>query len=125
MRLAGSVPAQSSGGAEQIDAFASRSFGGTTAPASQPVHAAAEAAVRDAPQDAAAGAGYDAAATAAAAVQFALFGAPPATADAAQLPQAPLADAAGDMHAYLRACTALLGRVEAETATAMRMARDA
>ncbi len=80
--------------------------------------------MRDAPQDAAAGAGYDAAATAAVAVQFALFG-PLATADAAQMPHAPLADAAEDMHAYLRACTALLGRVEAETAIAMRMARDA
>jgi hypothetical protein len=125
MQLASGVSARSIGEAE-MDASATRSgsVGGTTVPASKPLHAAAEAADRDAPPDAAAGAGYDAAATASAAVQFALFGAPSATADAAQVPPA-LADAAWDMHAYLRACAARLRRVEAETAVALQLARDA
>jgi hypothetical protein len=111
MRLAGGAAAQSCGGTAD-------SAGGMSARLGEPLHVTAEAALRDAPPDAAAGAGYDAAATAAAAVHFALFGAPYAALNAAQLPPAPLDGTRESVDAYMRACAARLGRLEAETASA-------
>jgi hypothetical protein len=125
MRLAGGAAAQSCGGTADIASLTRGSAGGTSARANEPLHAAAEAALRDAPPDAVAGTGYDPAATAAAAVHFALFGAPSSAPNAAQPPLAPLAETQESMDAYMRACAARLGRLEAETAAALQMAREA
>jgi hypothetical protein len=89
-----------------------------------PAHAVTAALLQEAPADAAAGAAHHAAPEATAAVLFALYGAPPAALDDAQLLAAPPLDTDGGARGNRR-CKARLGRIVSAAALAMQLQLDA